>query len=139
MVRRIEVNQVHDIPVGKLQCRYYQRPIRATWIEIGKHESIGPTGPNLNGQASLNLVLREDQVIVTDAWPESNSIPCPEQHRIVNRVAPISDVEDLDIVAGTARQDIVAAPTGQDIIPGKNRDPIHDIRAGDGIIAVGPC
>src|SRR5690349_21219446 len=111
MVRRIEVNQVHDIAVGKLQCRYHLRPIRATWIEIGEYESIGSTGPNSNGQDSRSLVLREVQVTVTDAGPESNSIPCAEPRGIVNRVDPISDVEDVGVVAGTARQYIVAAPT----------------------------
>src|SRR5512139_2756497 len=135
MVRRIEVNQVHHVPVGKLQRRNHQGTVPAIGIKIGQHESICP---DVKSQGMSGLVLLEDQVMLTDTGPELNSIPRAEQYRINNRVASITNIKKVGIASDAADQLIVAMPAGQGIVPCESRDPIHHIRAGDEVVTVGP-
>ncbi len=92
----------------------------------------------MDGQGSRSLILHKAQVARTDSCPELNSIPCAGQHHIVDGVNPVANVEDVGIASAAADHLIVATTAGQDIIPRESRDPIHDVRAGNGIVAVSP-
>ena len=141
-----EFGQTRRTPVGKRQRLHHERPVHICGVKILQEKLVCSTAPHLNRQGPGRLILREREIRMRDPRPKLNPVAFTRPSRILDRVDPVTDIEQIGVVAGTSAQRIVALPSGKGISPvastevivaSQTDETVGGVRPGEHIIPAG--